>query len=1505
MTAMATETLPSHKTSSTNTDNPSLDCCRPLQPIIFGWSSHREESVFTGIEFRQHFDSLKSTGAPPPHNYSSPSIDNCHASYPRSLDFNIRPTMSAAFVERSSMPQPNAYSHAHRLPATRQSSWDFMSLLQEQPNNTISKTAIDDSEKIGSDIVVVAAPSRRKDWPKPRTTNNVGVLQDLKDRNRPLAGARMIESTAAAHKKRSVAEMLGYSEQPSSKDVKRPKLDSGRAGETLLTHGSRPKQNRGVTMARKPIELIVLDDEDAKIPSPEWRRHPPFTRNDPVKPNVKSGLDGKPGAMASGPFIIDDSSSDEEGGRPAGKKPTLPKKQATPSEQPPTARPGSATSSESVQAQKLAQRLASKRMREEVEERRLGLHSSRTSSIALVTPEVQSGSQLWATGQNVGAAKEQQQAQDAQGAKVEMRVGKAEVIVVLNSPNTSRSSNCVGQQHAERFPPKSATAQANVAPNTYRETAKIGTNLSEAPTRAEATGVQTPPHSHTAEQTGKAQREPERRGREMAEAEAEREAQAMREVDARIESEARAREAEAKKREANAQKQDTMRQEVQVRRDAEAKRQRLQMQMEVEARRKQALNDEDEVSKKVARETESQAMREVDARIEVEARERKAEEMKEEDLRRQTEKRKEVLRQQLGAKRDAEAKWEQRLRDEEEGKKRAKEREVRKRLEAEEAKKAGDEARRKQQEVRDAMAKRLAAPSLLTPSSPLDRRAGYSVPQSSLATREGATAPESSAAPTNAKALGKPEAASVSTAIGDADSSKQERIRALKERNARYQHDAEASNSSSSRDPERRYAEPGPQGQTSGSPASWHHDTRHEPGQSRQDNFAPLHVNSAFPRPSNGSNDRRLHKITPADVTMLKLKHSGLPWNDICIALRKAEGIQETTSALAKRWTQLRSMLTSSDPSMPLLELDNRVEDVTVDQLRDLVQSSAPSNDGYSVTLGDITACDVKLLQWHSDCLTFGDMVPLYEHAAGIRRSHDSLNRRFKMVKAAIEGLNISASQLDQVASGDVAARTRLNSAVNGRIRATVESPVFRDANSTSGNSRPLKTIGEITQFDIAVVRRRESGMTFSAILPIYQHQSGFTFGESSLRRRHAAVRTAIEQHRVDEALLNRVVAGDVAAKKELNRLVYGTWPVPQAKATPVRPRAVPNSGPIWQSSGATSACNAVFDLSFETSSTRSTRERSNSPSDSKPSTAATSFDADEEPSHRSTTAGKTMNAAAYERYLDAALAELHKPGSDDEEEPEEKLTEEDLCHFAYSVQRREVSKEELDEGVELDELQWVDCGRPFTDLHRANTEANRQSAMSNDPDTLAALIEGGSLVRDRDENGLVFATHSTKHAGTVEVRVERRLRTFKRGVRPRLDGGLVSCVVFSVRERTVKVEDHQDVDVDKELFGGDEPRRTLLADIQVEEATYSTLELANDFAIKHFVKMAFRSASRNLDQRSLEEAQMRKGLLEELDEEGSDGMFRRTVEVEKGKEKTEVEVSVTKGPFRGPRNML
>ncbi|KAK0835822.1 hypothetical protein LTR73_000322 [Friedmanniomyces endolithicus] len=1267
--------------------------------------------------------------------------------------------MSAAFVERSSMssmPQPNAYSHTHSSPTTRQSSWDFTSLLQEQPSNTIAKTAIDGSEKSGSDRVVVAATSRRKDRSKPRAMDNKGVLQDANHR-RPLAGASTIESTAAAHPKRSVVEMLGHSPQSSSNEVKRPKLDSGRAGERLFAHGSRTAQRQDITTARRPMELIVLDGDDAKIPSPEQRRHPPLTRNAPVKPKAKSGLDREPRAKASGPFIIDVSSSDDEGGRLVGKKPMPSKKQTTLSKQPSTARPVFATSSESVQSQKLAQRLASKRMREEVEKRRLGLGSSRTSSVAPVASACQSGPQLPAVGQITGTSKQQQRPLAAQGVEDETQVWEAESVVILDSPTSSR---------AERSPQKSATKQAHVAPNTYKGTEKIDTNLTKAPSGAQPSSQQTPPHGQTAEQTVNALRELVRREREMAEEE--KEAQAMREVDARIESEAKAREAEAVKREVDAKQQHSMRQEVQARRNAEAKRQQLQVESEVEARQKEALHDEDELRREAAREeTELQAMREVDALIEAEAREREAEEMKEVDLRRQNQERKEILRRQLQSKKDAEAKWAQRLRDEEEAKKLAKERGVRQRLEAEEAKKAGDEARRKQQEVRDALAKRLAGPGLMTPILPDESRAGYSVLQSSVATREGAKVPESMATGTDAKVLPvasacakaptESETAVVAAALSDAEKLKQERIRALKERNARYQHDAKASDSSSWNDQGRRQAEPNQQVQTSRGPASWYDDTRHEPGLSEQNNSTPLDVNPACPRPIE-SNHRRLHTST---------------------------------------------------------------------------------------------------------------------------------------------------SQLDQVASGDLAARTRLNSLVNGKIRATTELPVLRDTGSSPGNSRPLKSIGEITQSDIAVVRRRDGGMTFSAILPMYQHQSGSTFGESALRRRHAAVRTAIERYRADEALLNRVVAGDVAAKEQLNRMVYGTWPVPHSKGTPVRPRATPSSGPTWQSSVANSARTGFSDQPFDTSSTHSTRERSDSPFDSKPSTAATSFDADEEPSHRSTTAGKTMTAAAYERYLDAALAELHKAYSDDEEEPKEELTAEDLCHFTYSVQRREVSKEELDEGVELDELQWVDCGRPFTDLHRANTEANRQSAISNDPDTLAALIDGGSLVRDRDENGLVFATHSTKDAGVVEVRVERRLRTFKRSVRPKIDGGLVSRVVYSVRERTVKVEDHQDDDGDTELFGGDEARRTLLADIQVEEATYSTLELATDFAIKHFVKMAFRSASCNLDQRSLEEAQMRKGLLDELDEEGSDGMFRRTVEVEKGEEKTEVEVSVTKGPLRGPRNML
>ncbi|TKA41249.1 hypothetical protein B0A55_13796, partial [Friedmanniomyces simplex] len=403
--------------------------------------------------------------------------------------------------------------------------------------------------------------------------------------------------------------------------------------------------------------------------------------------------------------------------------------------------------------------------------------------------------------------------------------------------------------------------------------------------------------------------------------------------------------------------------------ESEAKRKQL-LHDEVDAKRKQILDDEIEARKRAREEEEMQAMREVDARIEAEARERAAEEKKAGDLRRQTQAQKEVLRQHVQAKKDVEAAWAQRMLDQAEAKKRAREREIRGWREAEEAKKAGDEARRKQQEVRDAVAKRFAG-SGSTPTIPIYGGEASSVPQSRPATRDDELAkiPKAYAEPagqttverTDAKVLPATNAhatttagreAAASAASTGADKSKQDRVRALKDRNARYELDAETGDRSELTDANERRTEPTRQGQTGGATGGRYENTRHEPARSKEDGFAPLPVK---PRPSgpmslngfveqaalhrpNGSNDGRLHEITATDVTMIKLKRSGLPWNDVCIALRKATGIQESHTALTKRWTLLKGMLTSSDGPGPLLQLDKGTEGVTLEQLKDWMQ---------------------------------------------------------------------------------------------------------------------------------------------------------------------------------------------------------------------------------------------------------------------------------------------------------------------------------------------------------------------------------------------------------------------------------------------------------------------------------------------------------------------------------------------------------------------------------------
>ena len=518
-------------------------------------------------------------------------------------------------------------------------------------------------------------------------------------------------------------------------------------------------------------------------------------------------------------------------------------------------------------------------------------------------------------------------------------------------------------------------------------------------------------------------------------------------------------------------------------------------------------------------------------------------------------------------------------------------------------------------------------------------------------------------------------------------------------------------------------------------------------------------------------------RITSRDVKLINLKRAGLTWDQIPPAYAEETGHRQDRKSLNTRWTTLKTLLASVDPSTGhsdfFLDLDGEYANVTFDQLKRWVQDGTfRSVDGYTTMLGEITVDDVKMLKWRLAAKTLDEVTLLYHRNTGTKRSNKAISARLKMLTAAFRGRKFDDPQMiDKVAAGDGAAKARLNELLEDALSippAPTDSPA---ADRTSMKSREPGRVGEIMSTDIIVLKWRKTGMIWPLITTRYLELTGEKRAKETLRKRNELVETAIEQHSVDQDLVARAADNDEEARQELNRLVHGTWPVP--KSTVQRPAGPINlSLKLDQNSG--TGYGARFNTSFDNSSaTASWAARSNG-SQRADSPIATDRRLDgRSGEERPTEGGKTVNAEMLKYTLAGATSVWEDIEAEDAEpEMDEATVEEDLNHFTYNVQRREIRQADIDEDpdLELDQLQWVNCGYPSTNRDEANAESRRQLGMSNNMATKIAMARGGTLERGEDDDGLAYGTHTMKDAGTIEVRVVREMRTHSDGVQLKVD---------------------------------------------------------------------------------------------------------------------------------------
>ncbi|GAB1738211.1 hypothetical protein NU219Hw_g2759t1 [Hortaea werneckii] len=293
------------------------------------------------------------------------------------------------------------------------------------------------------------------------------------------------------------------------------------------------------------------------------------------------------------------------------------------------------------------------------------------------------------------------------------------------------------------------------------------------------------------------------------------------------------------------------------------------------------------------------------------------------------------------------------------------------------------------------------------------------------------------------------------------------------------------------------------------------------------------------------------------------------------------------------------------------------------------------------------------------------------------------------------------------------------------------------------------------------------------------------------------------------------------------------------------------------------------------------------------------------------------MNEAAFRYYLEEIREERLREEDNDtdvDDDEEDAFSPEDFCHFIYQVERRELISSEED--ITIDEKNWIAYGTPQTDRLKATAIASKQALIAHDRQLNDAIHAGNdwSLTRQNLPSGILYTLDSP--AGTVQVRVQEYQRSFQEQIRPSDSVAWVSRTTYAVMQRrietarstnTVPVTEKQldplfgeedDFTTEKEVDSVHETRKEKI----VGNLIYTTPDLANDAAMRHFIEKTYRPATINLTIRDLERAHLMKVYKEKYGGQGEENvsLFREMVE----EDGSSLEVWVQETQLKGPRNV-
>ncbi|GIZ44988.1 hypothetical protein CKM354_000817200 [Cercospora kikuchii] len=447
---------------------------------------------------------------------------------------------------------------------------------------------------------------------------------------------------------------------------------------------------------------------------------------------------------------------------------------------------------------------------------------------------------------------------------------------------------------------------------------------------------------------------------------------------------------------------------------------------------------------------------------------------------------------------------------------------------------------------------------------------------------------------------------------------------------------------------------------------------------------------------------------------------------------------------------------------------------------------------GHARVLGEILDEDAKLVQWKDTGDQWPAIVAKYENVTGIKRSGETLRKRYRQVSDALSEADVGLMLKQRMFRGDEDARREVNRLIHRQWPLPAKHALSKDtAKGPNGNltrrqipQDSLPAPGEILPIDALLVRWRRDGMFWSNVIKNYEITVGLRKREDALRARFNEVDRSLEDANVFDDEIEALSNDAPGARAKVNGKVWQVWPPvikPQQTQRAERPEArpwgrPPKFGPFRSGSGP-----QRLEPLPRPAVTIQTLPQTNEDSDTE----------DFSPQPRPSISGKTINNQVFRDWMqprDDDAVEVDDSSStlistDDHESDIDEKDPGDCYYFVWRVYRRELTAEDVEAEVDIEEIGWQECGTTYEDLDEANDAAEQETKL---------VLPGGLDFRDVElstdkviHQDCSQFTVSSAEVGTLQVKVDVCVRLPNDRILPKTKKGWIGANIYYVTTRT------------------------------------------------------------------------------------------------------------------------